>query len=163
MEFFIEQVKLIPIALIGTLVFWYVLYRLAWKPLVEIIDQRRALIEQGFREAERRQAELDQRQKELEERLQRIEDEAQKRFQEAMRKGEELAEKLREEAELQKERMLQRAREEIEREREAAKEEIRRLAVDLSFDLTRKVLREGLDEEKHHQLVKRFIGELREL
>ena len=84
-------------------------------------------------------------------------------MQEAIDRGQQVAAEIRTAAEDTREKLLARTQEDIEREKSKALAEIRDTAIDLSFSISEKVMREGIDRDQHDRLVSSFIGELREL
>lgn len=148
---------------IGFLIFAWVLVRFLWKPVLNVIDERRSSIEQAFQEVDDARAEVEKLKVEYEEHLARISSEAQERLQEAVEKGQQIAAELRADAESQRERIIARTHEDIAREKDKALAELRNAAIDLSFTISRRVMQEGLDRETHDRLVRGFIDELKEL
>jgi F0F1-type ATP synthase membrane subunit b/b' len=84
-------------------------------------------------------------------------------MQEAIDKGQQVAAEIRSAAEDSREKLLARTHDDIEREKAKAIAEIRDAAVDLSFAISSKVMKDGLDRNQHDRLVSSFIGELKEL
>ena len=150
-------------AAIGFFIVVMVLKKYAWGPVLATIDARQAEIAKSFDEIERKQAMTQSLLDEYSQKLRGIEADANEKLQEAVRKGQELAAQLRQEAELQRERILSKAQDEIAREKQLAKDELRKLTVELSFELTQKVLRTKLDEQEHNRLVRQFVDDLKEL
>jgi F-type H+-transporting ATPase subunit b len=139
------------------------LYFVAYKPVLRMLDERSAKIQEGLQDAEvasKRAAEMEQ--------------EYEKRIAEARRDGQEIVaqatqisekarqdilEQAREEARAQ----VERAREEISREREQAMTELRQQVADLSLMISEKVLAETLDEDRQRQLIARFLEQTEEI
>lgn len=150
-------------SLIGFLVLFFVLKKFLWKPVLTVIDERRASIEQAFAEVDEARADVERIRAELESRLASINAEAQAKLQEAVERGQQVAGEIRNAAEEAREKLLARTQEDIGREKDKALAEIRNTAIDLSFSISRRVLREGLDREMHDRLARSFIDELKGL
>ncbi|MBN2082059.1 F0F1 ATP synthase subunit B [bacterium] len=150
-------------SLIGFAVLWWVLQKFLWKPVLNIIDERRESIEQAFQEVDDARDDVEKLKAEYEEHLSKIHAEAQAKVQEAVEKGQQIAAEIRQDAEAQREKLLAKTQEDIAREKDKALAEMRNAAIDLSFTISRRVMQEGLDREAHDRLVQGFIDEIKEL
>lgn len=150
-------------SLIGFLVLFFVLKKFLWKPVLQIIDERRESIEAAFQEVDDARAEIEKLKLDYEQKLSGIHAEAQVKLQEAIERGQLLAAEIRQSAEESRDKMIQRTHDEIGRERDKAMAEIRNAAIDLSFAISQRVLREDLDHERHDNLVRGFINEMQHL
>ena len=150
-------------SLVGFLILWFVLARFLWKPVLQVIDDRRESIEHAFNEVDDARADVERLKVEYEEHLSRINTEAQARLQEAVEKGQQIAAEIRADAEVQREKILQKTHEDITREKDKALAELRNAAIDMSFTISRRVMQEGLNREAHDRLVEGFIDEIKEL
>jgi len=148
---------------IGFIVLWWVLAKFLWRPTLKIIDERRESIEQAFQEVDDARDDVVRLKAEYEEHLAQINAEAQQKLQEAVAKGQQIAAEMRSEAEAQREKLIAKTQEDIGREKDKALAELRNAAIDLSFQITRRVLKEDLDRSRHDRLVASFIDELKEL
>jgi len=139
------------------------LYFVAYKPILRMLDERSARIKKGLEDAEaasRRAAEMEQ---EFERRMA----EARKQGQEIVAQATQMSEKARQEI-LEKAReesraQIEKAREEIARERELAMAELRQQIADLSLAISEKVIGETLDEQKQRRLIADFLEQAEEL
>ncbi|HNS51430.1 MAG TPA: F0F1 ATP synthase subunit B [Anaerolineae bacterium] len=139
------------------------LYFVAYKPILRMLDERSARIKKGLEDAEtaaKRAAEMEQ---EFERRM----GEARKQGQELVAQATQLSERARQEI-LDKAReeargLVDKAKEEIDLERDAAIGELRQQVAELSLAISQKVLGESLDEEAQRRLVARFLDETEEL
>ncbi len=150
-------------SLIGFVILWWVLKKFLWRPVLNVIDERRDSIEQAFQEVDDARADVERLKGEYEEHLARINAEAQAKVQEAVAKGQQIAAEIRTDAEAQREKLLAKTQQDIGREKEKALAEMRNAAIDLSFTISRRVMRDGLDREAHDRLVQSFIDEIKEL
>lgn len=150
-------------SLIGFLVLFFVLKKFLWKPVLDVIDERRESIEAAFQEVDDARAEIEKLKLDYEQKLAGIGAEAQVKLQEAIERGQQLAAEIRQSAEESREKMIQRTQDEIGREKDKAMAELRNAAIELSFAISQRVLREDLDQERHDKLVRTFIDELQQL
>jgi F-type H+-transporting ATPase subunit b len=139
------------------------LYFVAYKPILRMLDERSARIKKGLDDAEqasRRAAEIEQ---EFEQRM----SEARKEGQEIIAQATQMSEKARQEiletAREESRAQIEKAKEEIARERELAMADLRRQVADLSLTISEKVIGETLDEERQRRLIADFLKQTEEL
>lgn len=139
------------------------LYFVAYKPVLRMLDERSARINKGIQDAEqasRRAAEMEQ---EFERQMADARREGQEIVAQATqaseRAGQEILERAREESRAQ----VERAKEEISRERDLAMADLRRQVAELSLTISEKVLGETLDEQSQRRLIAEFLEETEEL
>ena len=139
------------------------LYFVAYKPILRMLDQRSERIKQGLEDAElasRRAAEMEQ---EFEQRLA----EARKEGQEIIAQATQMSEKARQEilvmAREEARAQVEKAKEEISRERELAMSELRQQVADLSLNISEKVIGESLDQPRQRELIAEFLEQTEEL
>ncbi len=163
MEGFLQQLSqpVIWSSLVGFLVFFFVLKKFLWGPVLGVIDKRRDSIEQAFREVDEARADVARMKVDYEAQIQAISAEAQAKLQAAVEQGQKLAAEIRSTAEDQRDKMLRKTQEDIEREKQKAVAELRSEAVSLSFEIAQRVLNEGLDQAQHERLVQRFVDDLK--
>ncbi len=150
-------------SLIAFLAFFFILKKYLWSAVLGIIDERRASIEAAFQEVDDAKAEIERMKSDYEAKLAEIHQEAQAKLQEAVERGQQVAAEIRQAAEDSRDKILSKTQEDIAREKDKALAELRNTAVDLSFTISQRVMREGLDRERHDRLVKSFIDELKGL
>jgi F-type H+-transporting ATPase subunit b len=139
------------------------LYVVAYKPVLRMLDDRSARIEKGLedaQEASRRAAEMEQ---EFDQRMV----EARKQGQEIIAQSTQMSEKARQEilatAREEARAEVDKAREEIARERDMAMAELRQQVADLSLTISEKVIGEALDEGAQRRLIDEFLQQTEEL
>lgn len=137
----------------------FLLQRFLYKPVLNMLQDRRERIREGLAEAERVRAEAEEQRKEYEEELAQQRQESQKRIQQAMQASEEAREEIIAEARQEAERIKEQAREEIEYERRQALEQLRTEVADLSILAAQKILDGAIDEQAQRDLIQDFIDE----
>src|SRR5437660_11023326 len=136
------------------------LRRVAYKPILGVLEERRRRIEEGLINADKIKKELAEAEKHYQEILAKANADAQKMIDEARASSAHLAERKEEEAIAAAEQIIAKAREasaiEHERTMEALKRELGRLVVDTTAKVTGKVLtaddQRRLQEEAARQL-----------
>ena len=162
----IVQLLNLPIlvsSLIGFIILWMVLKKFLWKAVLDVIDERRESIETAFQEVDDAREDVKRMKLEYEQKLTEINAEAQAKLQEAVAKGQQIAAEIKTSAEESREAMTKRAQADINREKDKVLAELRNAAIDLSFSISQRVMRDGLDKEHHDSLAQSFVDELREL
>ncbi len=139
------------------------LYFVAYKPILKMLDERSDRIRTGLEDAEkasRRAAEMEQ---EFEQSLAKARKEGQEIIAQATQVSErarlEILEKAREEARAE----IEKAKVEIARERDLAMADLRQQVADLSLTISEKVIGETIDERKQRQLIAEFLERAEEL
>jgi len=137
-----------------------VLAKIAWKPLLAIVEKREKTISDSLKKAEDAQSEA---QKLLEEQQKKLA-ETQGEIQKMMKESKDLAEKMKndliDKAKLESQKLHKRARSDIERETEAAILELKKQVADLAIQAASQLLQENLDSERNHKLIDNYIKEL---
>ena len=139
------------------------LYLVAYKPVLRMLDERSARIKKGLEDAElasKRAAEMEQ---EFEHRMTEARREGQEIIAQATQMSEkarqDILEKAREEAKAQ----VEKAKEEISRERDVAMAELRQQVADLSLTISEKVIGQVLDEKSQRRLIAEFLEQTEEI
>jgi len=150
--FFSQVISFVIVALL--------LRRFAYKPILNVLEERRRRIEEGQINAEKIKRQLDEAEKRYSEILAKANAEAQKMIDEARESSAHLAERKQQEAIAAAEQIIAKAREasaiEHERTMDSLKQELGRLVVDTTAKVTGKVLtpedQQRLQEEALSQL-----------
>jgi len=139
------------------------LYFVAYKPVLRMLDERSNRIKKGLEDAEtasRRAAQIEQ---EFEHRLAEARREGQEIIAQAARMSEKTRQDILEKARQEAAEQIEKAKGDISREREMAMTELRQQVADLSLMISRKVIGASLDENRQRQLIAEFIQETEEL
>ena len=139
------------------------LYFVAYKPILRMLDERSAKIKKGLEDADtasRRAAEMEQ---EFERRMTEARKEGQEQVAQAAQMGEKVRQEILDKAREEARGLVDKAKEEIGRERDVAMGELRQQVAELSLAISQKVIGESLDEQAQRRLVARFLDEAEEL
>ena len=136
------------------------LRRIAWGPILKIVDEREKSIAASIESAKRERAEAERLLAEQKEAIQKARAEAA----DMMRRNAEDVEKLRNdliskaraEAEKQKDDALR----EIESERSRAVNDVKKVAADLAIQITEKLLNKQLDDKTQKDLANQYLAEV---
>ncbi|MBI3321145.1 MAG: F0F1 ATP synthase subunit B [Candidatus Omnitrophica bacterium] len=148
---------------VGFLLLYVILKRFAWRPLLGMLDQRRARIEEGLREIAQHKAELARLQHEYGQRLAKIEDEARTKIQQAILEGKRIAVEIQEQARAQASMIITKSKDTVELELAKAKVTLRDHVADMTIGAVERLLRQKLDPKTDRHLVEAALDDLEQL
>ena len=146
--------------LISFVLLLVILRRFAWRPLLGILDQRRAHIEEELRKAAQGREEVARLQQEYERRLTAIHDEARAKIQEAVVEGKRIALEIQEQARAQAYALVSKSKETMELEVAKAKVTLRDHVVELTMDALERILQQKMDAATDTRLIEAAMDEL---
>ena len=154
------DIQLVLTQILGFVLFVWIMSRFAWKPILAMLEARRAKIAGDFAEAERRKGEADQLKAKYDLELRNIDAISRQKLQEAVAVGQNIAAEIKSQAQAEAQARLQRAEDEVMREREKAKELIKEQVISLSLRTAEKLLRTKMDDPAQRKLAGEFIDEV---
>jgi F-type H+-transporting ATPase subunit b len=137
-----------------------VLAKIAWKPLLAIVEKREKTISDSLKKAEDAQSEAQRLLEEQQKKLAETQSDIQKMMKESKDLGEKIKNDLVDKAKLESQKLHERARSDIERETEAAVLELKKQVADLAIQAASRLLQENLDSKRNHELIDGYIKEL---
>ncbi|MFH2009108.1 MAG: F0F1 ATP synthase subunit B [bacterium] len=146
--------------IIAFVLFILILRKLAWGPLLKVIDDRREKIESDFSRAEELQKEAEESRKRYETQLSEIEAQAREKIQESIDEGRKIAAEIQAKAREDAEKLLERAKKNAEIELANARKQLRKDVVELTLAATERVLREQIDKAAQARHIDKFIDEI---
>ena len=146
--------------ILAFLIFILILRKLAFKPLLKVIDERREKIESDFKKAEDLAKEAEESRKRYETQLSEIEAQARDKIQEAIDEGKRIATDIQTKAREDAENLLERAKKNAEIELANARKQLRKDVVDLTLQATEKVLQTQIDKAAHSKHIDKFIDDI---
>jgi F-type H+-transporting ATPase subunit b len=150
-------------AIANFLVLLFILKKLLYKPMLQMLDDRKKSIEDAITNAETAKDEAVKLRKEYESRLAEARQEAQDILAKATKIGEEIKQEIVASAQSEATKAIQRAQEEIARERDQAVSALRDEVATLVILAAGKVLGKTITVEDHNKLVKEFVAEVGDL
>jgi F-type H+-transporting ATPase subunit b len=136
-----------------------VLRLLVYKPVLKMLDERRARIQEGLSAADRAREQAIEAERLAQEQIAAARREGQDIVANAQQIAQRLQEEGRAQALQQQETMLERARNEIQLERDAAIDHLRREFADLTISAAEKVIGQSLDRTAHQRLIDQALTE----
>jgi F-type H+-transporting ATPase subunit b len=132
---------------------------LVYKPVLKMLDERRARIQEGLSAADRGREQAIEAERQAQEQIAAARREGQDIVANAQQIAQRLQEEGRAQALAQQETMLERARSEIQLERDAAIDSLRREFADLTISAAEKVIGQSLDRTAHQRLIEQALSE----
>jgi F-type H+-transporting ATPase subunit b len=153
------------------LVFWttlvfvillLLLKKLAWKPILEAVEERENKIENALKSAELAKKEMESLKAGNEKLIQEARIERDNLLREARELKEGIVAKAKEEAQNEANKILNQAREMITNEKNAAMAEVKNQLAKLSIDIAEKIIREKLNDDAAQKAkIESFISDLK--
>jgi len=137
-----------------------VLGRFAWKPLLNVLNERERLVRDSLERARQERVEAEKRLAEYQAQLERARQEASAIVAEGRRDAEVVRRKLQEQARKEAEEMLARARREIQLAADSARKVLHDEVAELAVELAGRVLRRQLSAADHRALVAESLKEM---
>jgi F-type H+-transporting ATPase subunit b len=148
---------------INFLLLLVILKIIAWKKILNLIDERRARIANELKKIENAKAEIAKIEIDYQERMSKIEESAKKKLQEAIAEGRKITDEVRKKAHEEAQDIINNAKDNIRHELAKAKDELKDKVIDLTINATEHIIREKITEENDKQLVKEFLDRLDEV
>ncbi len=148
--------------IVNFLLLVFLLHRLLYRPVLNMLDQRKERIREGQEAAERAQAEAEQLRQEYERQLEESRAHARKIIDDATAAAERLHDESVANAQQEAQRILDRGHEELRAEVKHARRELRHEVASLSVAVAGKLIQESFDSEKDRQLTARLVADLEE-
>jgi len=146
--------------LVSFVIFLYLMRRLLFGPITDMLRRRRERISESLQEAESLRGQVERERAEFQSELAGAQAEAQRIRDEAARSAEALRAREVERAREEAERLRSDARAEIDRSRAQVREELRRETADLVLDATARVLDRSIDDPEHRRLVQEALADV---
>jgi len=140
-------------------VLFVLLYVLAYKPILRMLDERSRRIKESLEQAEYIKQRTALVEKEIAGRIDEATQEGHKIIEQAVQTGEELRQKAQVEARQDAEKLIARARIAIEQERDGAIRELRLEFADMTIKAAEKVIKRSLDKRAHLELIEQVLEE----
>ena len=146
--------------LVGFFLLVLVLGKLFWRPVLKILDARRAHIEEELRQVAQRKEDVARLQEEYGRKLATIHDEARVKIQEAILEGKRISLEVQEQARAQGYAIVAKAKETVEMELAKARVSLRDEVAGMTMDAVERILRQKLDAKADRQIVDAVLDEL---
>lgn len=140
-------------------ILFVLLYLVAYKPILKILDERSGKARESMEQAERIQKQAEEATGETRRQIETASKEGQEIIARAVHAGEEVKQKAQQDAKQEGEVLILRAKAEIQQERDDAIDGLRREFANLTILAAEKVIEVSLDEEAHRELIEKTLEE----
>lgn len=138
----------------------FVLYRVAWKPLVAMIEDREKAIEEGLTKAEKAKEEAESLLAEQQEKMAKTQEEVRAILADSKKLAESTRDEIVNEAKQEANNIIERGKKDIDRERQDAVTSMKKDISSLIVNAASKLISANLDEKKHRDLIEDSIKKL---
>ena len=135
------------------------LYLVAYKPVMRILDERSGKIKDSMEKVEHIQKQAEEATDETKRQIEAASKEGQEIVARAVQTGEEVKQKAQQDARQEGEALVVRAKAEIQQERDDAVDGLRREFANLTILAAEKVIDVSLDKEAHRKLIEKTLEE----
>lgn len=148
---------------INFVVLFGLLYVVAYKPVMRMLDERSRRIKESMEQADLIKQQATHAEEETKKRIAAASHEGQEILNRVAKTGEEMRQKAQQEAKEAGEALLQKARVGIQSERDEALDSLRREFADLTILAAEKVIDRSLDKKAHQELIDKVLKESQSL
>lgn len=147
-------------AWLNLLILYFILKKLAFGPLKNMIDSRQREIDDMYSDAEKSRADAEAMKADYEERMGNAKEESEEIVKAAIRRAQLREEEILREAEGKAERVLERAEEQIELEKKHMVNEVKDEVSKMAIDIASAVIERDVSEDEHKKLIDSFIDKM---
>lgn len=146
--------------LIAFLILFYVIYRFAYQPVMNILNERKALIDQDIEKGAQAQAAGEATVIEANELMQQARTESVQIVQDARKQAQEEQQHAIRETEQTIVQMKQEAQMQLDHERDQLRKEMEQDTITLAVELTKKLVQKEVTAQDHQDVIQQFIERL---
>lgn len=146
----------------GFILLVWLLYKFAWGPILDLLDERRKKVADDYDAAEQNLADAEELKRDFEAKLADIKAIEREKVQEAVKRGEEMADGIVGKARQAADDTKAKAAQDIDLEAHKAQLELRDTVVSMAIGAAEKAIGERLDDALHRKLIDEYIDALGE-
>ncbi|MBQ2987682.1 MAG: F0F1 ATP synthase subunit B [Clostridia bacterium] len=139
------------------LILYFVLRKLLFKPVKNMIDSRQKEIDDMYSDAEKLRADSEVMKADYEEKLSHAQEESEEILKHAVRRAQLREEEILREANDKASRVMKRAEEQVEMEKKRAINEVKNEVSDMAIGIASAVIERDISREEHEALIDEFI------
>jgi F-type H+-transporting ATPase subunit b len=145
--------------IINFIILFGLLYLVAYKPIMRMLDERSKKIKDSMEQTEHIKQQAERAEEEAKKRIDAAAKEGQEAVARAVKTGEEVKKEAQEQAKQEADALIARARSEIQHERDEAIDELREEFADITIEAAGKVIDRTLDKKAHREIIKKVLDE----
>ncbi len=154
------DMKLIIAQAVNFVLLLVILHRLAYKPILGMLEKRADTIDKSLKQAKKIEEELQRTEEDRKKEMKKAREEYRALVAEAEETGKQKKKEMTEEAKRKTEEIVARAKEEIRNEKEKSIREARQEIADLAIEISKKIIGRNIDEEKERELVRESLAKM---
>jgi len=154
------NLNILVVQIISFIIMAYIVWKVAWKPLMKSLDDRANTIRSSLEDVEKANRQLEEVAKQQKEILAKAYNDAQLILQRSRETAQNESAKIAENARHEAERLVESARKEITSHKEEAIRELRDEAATMAVMAASRLIEANLDDERNRRLVKEYIADL---
>ena len=144
---------------VNFLILFGLLYLVAYKPVLKMLDDRSNKVKSSLEQAEVIRAQAEKAQEDFKVQIAEASKQGQLVIERASKTGDEIREKAKVEAQTEAEALIVRAKAEIRRERDEVIDELRKEFADLTILAASKVIGKSIDKTTHREMINQVLEE----
>ncbi len=150
----------IVVSLSNLVILFLIIKKFLYQPVKNVLKSRQNKIDEKYAQAEEYLTDAEKAKNQLEEKLSNAEIKADEILNEATLHAERRKEKIAKEARDEADSIIRQAKQEAELEKKKAESEIKTQIVDVSFELSKKLIEREITKEDHRALIDSFIEQI---
>lgn len=151
------EVSQIITQILGFLVMLWILKKFGWKPILNILEDRKNKIKSEFDFIEDEKTKLHDLKDNYHRKLQNIDTEARIKIQEGIKEGRKIGQEIQEDAQKKARDIISKAKDETTREIEKVKSILKKDIINIALATAEKMIRENINPETQRKLVADFV------
>ena len=144
---------------VNFLILFGLLYLVAYKPVLKMLDERSNKVKSSLEQAEVIRAQAEKAQEDFKLQIVEASKQGQLVIERASKTGDEIREKAKAEAQAEADALIVRAKAEIRRERDGVIDELRKEFADLTILAASKVIGKSIDKTVHREMINQVLEE----
>jgi len=153
------NVPMLLAQIINFIILFGLLYLVAYKPIMRMLDERSRKIKESMEQTEHIKQQAERAEEEAKKRIDAAAKEGQEAVARAVRTGEEVKREAQQQAKQEAEALIARAQSEIQRERDEAIDDLRKEFADITIAAAGKVIDRTLDKKAHREIIEKVLDE----
>jgi len=141
----------------------FILWKLAWKPLVSGIEQRKNAVAKNISDAEKIKQETEKLKAEYDRMIAGIDKKAQELIAQTSAAAEQQKQQLISSARDEAKTILEMAKKQIEKEKESVKNDLKKELIPIAFSIAEKILEKNIDKSAQSRLVEKFLADISDI
>lgn len=150
----------LPFQILNTLILFWALKRLLFKPVTEFMEKRQSSIAAAIKDAEHKNTQAEELKAQYASKINEVQNEAREIIKEATKRAEDRSNEIIKEAQTEAVKIKERAEADSLREQKKAINVLKDELATLAVMAAGKIVNKNLDQEGHTQLIQEFINEV---